>query len=39
MIRITIAVGLLSLRLQIAKRHARRAYVGRHWPSTIGAIA
>lgn len=39
MIRIVIAVGLLALRLQLAKRHDRRVYVGRHWPSTIGAIA
>lgn len=39
MIRITIAVGLLALRLQLAKRHDRRAYVGRHWPSTVSATA
>lgn len=35
MIRITIAVALLALRLQLAKRRERVAYVGRHWPSTI----
>lgn len=31
MIRVTIAVGLLALRLRAEKRHDRRAYVGRHW--------
>ena len=31
MIRIAIAVGLLALRLQLAKRHDRRNYAGRHW--------
>lgn len=33
MVRIYIAVGLLALRLQLAKRRAPKApaYVGRHW--------
>jgi hypothetical protein len=31
MIRIYVAVGVLALRLQLAKRHERRTYIGRHW--------
>ena len=31
MIRIYVAVALLAARLQLAKRHDRRIYVGRHW--------
>lgn len=31
MIRIYVAVSLLALRLQLAKRRDRRAYVGRHF--------
>lgn len=31
MIRITIAVAVLALRLKLAKRHERTEYVGRHW--------
>lgn len=31
MVRVYLAVGLLALRVQLAKRHDRRAYVGRHW--------
>ena len=38
MIRIYVAVGLLAMRLQLAKRKARRAYAGRHW-APVGAVA
>ena len=31
MIRIYLAVGLLAVRVQLAKRSVRREYVGRHW--------
>lgn len=31
MIRIYVAVGVLALRLQLARRQARLAYEGRHW--------
>ncbi len=31
MVRIVIAVALLSVRVQLSKRTARRAYAGRHW--------
>lgn len=37
MIRITIAVALLALRLQRARRWERRAYIGRHSPSLVAA--
>jgi len=36
MVRIYVAVGVLALRLQLAKRRERRAYMGRHWPTTVG---
>lgn len=35
MIRIYVAVGVLALRLQLARRQARRAYVGRHWSAPV----
>jgi len=35
MIRITIAVALLATRMQLAKRSARLACQGRHWPHTV----
>lgn len=35
MIRITIAVALLALRLRLDKRHERLAYVGRHWSPSV----
>jgi hypothetical protein len=31
MVRIYVAVGVLALRLQLAKHRNRRAYIGRHW--------
>lgn len=31
MIRIYLAVGLLSLRVRSAERRSRNAYIGRHW--------
>jgi hypothetical protein len=31
MIRIYVTVGLLALRVQLAKRHSRLSYEGRHW--------
>jgi hypothetical protein len=37
-IRIYVAVGVLALRLQLAKRRHRRAYTGRHWSTSL-AIA
>jgi hypothetical protein len=30
-VRIYVAVALLAVRVQLAKRQARSAYVGRHW--------
>jgi hypothetical protein len=34
-IRIYVAVGVLALRLQLAKRRQRLAYTGRHWSPSI----
>lgn len=39
MIRIVIAVALLAARLELAKRHARREYIGRHSYEHLGLVA
>lgn len=31
MVRIYVAVALLAARVHLERRHARRAYAGRHW--------